>query len=68
MMTYNQVQSFQIKDYMNHYVDIGITGCRALYSESIASRGIARLISCLGIAGPVDCFIKSIFDCYIRVY
>ena len=25
-MTYNQVQSFQINDYVNHYVDIEITG------------------------------------------
>ena len=37
-MTYNQVQLFQIKDYVNHYVDIGITGCRVLYSKIIASR------------------------------
>ena len=26
-MTYNQVQSFQINDYANHYVDIELTGC-----------------------------------------
>ena len=37
-MTYNQVQSFQINDYANHYVDIEITGYRALYNESIAGR------------------------------
>ena len=43
-MTYNQVQSFQINDYVNHYVDIKITGYRVLYSRSIAGRGIARLI------------------------
>ena len=43
-MTYNQVQLFQINDHANHYVDIEINGCRALYSESIASRGIARVI------------------------
>ena len=54
-MTYNQVQSFQINDYVNHYVDIEITGYRVLYSENIAGRGIARLISWLGTAGPVDC-------------
>ena len=41
-MTYNQVQWFQINDYANHYVDIEITGYRALYSKSIAGRGIAR--------------------------
>ena len=58
-MTYNQVQSFQINDYANHYVDIEITGCRVLYSESITCRGIARLISWLDTAGPVDCFNKS---------
>ena len=67
-MTYNQVQSFQINDYANHYVDIEITGYRALYSKSNAGRGIAGLISWLGTAGPVDCFIKSVSDCYIRVY
>ena len=43
-MTYNQVQSFQVNDYANHYVDIEITGFRVLYSESIACRGIAKLI------------------------
>ena len=67
-MTYNQVQLFQINDYANHYVDIEITGHRALYSKSIASRGVARRISWLGTAGPVDCFNKSVSDCYIRVY
>ena len=67
-MTHNQVQSFQINDYANHYVDIEITRCRALYSKSIAGRGVARLISWLSTAGPVDCFNKSVFDCYIRVY
>ena len=58
-MTYNQVQSFQINDYANHYEDIEITGYRAIYSKSIADRGTA---------GPVDCFNKSLSDCYIRVY
>ena len=53
-MTYNQVQSFQIIDYANHYVDIKITGYRTLYSKSIAGRGVARLISWLGTAGLVD--------------
>ena len=67
-MTYNQVQSFQINDYTNHYVDIEITGYIALYSKNIAGRGVAKLISWLGTAGPVDCFNKSISDCYIRVY
>ena len=67
-MTYKQVQSFQISDYANYYVDIEITGCRVLYSESIACRGVARFISWLGTAGPVDCFNKSVFDCYVRVY
>ena len=49
-------------------MDIEITGYRALYSKSIASRGIARFISWLGTAGAVDCFNKSMYDCYIRVY
>ena len=57
-MTYNQVQSFQINDYANHYVDIEITGCRVLYSKSIAGKGIATLISWLGAARPVDCINK----------
>ena len=55
-MTYNQVQLFQINDYAHHYVDIEITGCRVLYSGSIAGRGVAGLIIWLGTAGPVDCF------------
>ena len=67
-MTYNQVQSFQINVYTDHYVDIEITGYRALYSENIAGRGIARLISWLGTAGPVDCFNKSVSDYYITVH
>ena len=67
-MTYNQVQSFQINAYANHYEDIEITGYRAIYSKSIADRGIARLISWLDTAGPVDCFNKSVSDRYIRVY
>ena len=41
---------------------------RALYSESIVDRGVAILISLLGTAEPVDCFSKSVFDRYIRVY
>ena len=32
MVTYNQVQSFQVNDYANHNVDIEITGYRELYS------------------------------------
>ena len=67
-MTYNQVQPFQINAYANHYEDIEITGYRAIYSKSIAGRGIARLISWLGTAGLVDCFNISVSDCYIRVY
>ena len=67
-MTYNQVQSVQINDYANHYVDIEITGYKARYNKNIASRGVAGLISWLGTAGPVDCFYKSVSDGYIRVY
>ena len=65
-MTYNQVQLFQTNDYANHYVDIEITGYRVLY-ESIAGRGIVRLISWLGTAGPVDCFNKFVILEYIDV-
>ena len=50
-MTYNQVQ-------INDYVDIEITGYREMYSENIAGRGVARFISWLGTAGPVDYFLK----------
>ena len=57
-MTYNQVQS----------LDIEITGYRVLYSKSIGGRGVACIIIWLGIAVPVDCFNKSLSDCYIRVY
>ena len=32
VVTYNQVQSFQVNDYANHNVDTEITGCRELYS------------------------------------
>ena len=63
-MKYNQVQSFQINYFPNHYVDIEITGYRVLYSKSITGRGIARFISWSGTAGPVDYFkieyLKSI--------
>ena len=48
-------------------MDIEIIEYRALYSESIAGRGVARFISWLGAARPVDCF-NRVFDCYIRVY
>ena len=65
---YNQVQSFQINDYTNHYEDIEITGYRAIYSKNIAGRGIAILIRWLGTARPIDCFNKSVSDCYIRIY
>ena len=69
-MTYNQVQYFRINDLANHYVDTEITGHRVLYSklllfiyrvlfsESIASRGIARLISWLGTAGQLTALIE----------
>ena len=67
-MSYNQVQSIQINDYVNHYVDIEIIGDRALYSKNIVGRGVARLISWLGTNGLVDCFNKSVSDCYIRAY
>ena len=63
-MTYNQVQSFQINDFANHYVDIEITGYRVLYSKSIAGRSIAILISWSGTAGLVDCF-NRVFEEYI---
>ena len=64
-MTYNQVQLFQINNFANHYVDIEITGYRALYSESIAGRGVTKLISWLGAAEPVDCFTdKNIWLLY----
>ena len=43
-MTYNQVQSFQINDYVNHYVDIKITGYRVLHSKINAGRDVARFI------------------------
>ena len=67
MMTCNQVQSFQINDYANHYVDIEITRYRVMYSKSFAGMGVGGLISWLGTVGPVDCFNKSVSDCYIRV-
>ena len=67
-MTYNQVQSIQINDYVNHYVDIEITGYRVLYSESIADRGVVRLKSWLGTGGLVDDCFNRAFDCYIKVY
>ena len=60
-MTYNQVQSFQINDYANHYVNIEITECRVLYSKSIAGRGVARLTSWLGVAGTADCFNRLLY-------
>ena len=59
-------QSFQINDYVNHCVDIEIIEYRMLYSESIAGRGVAGLISWLGPAEPVDCF-NRVYDCYIHI-
>ena len=54
-MTYVQPSTVvQINDYANHYGDIEITGHIALYSKSIPGRRVARLISWLGTAGPVD--------------
>ena len=41
---------------------------RTVFSKSTVGRGVARLISWLGTAGPVDCFNKSLSDCYIRIY
>ena len=44
-------------------MDIEITAmdtCRVVYSENIAGRGIAILISWLGTAGPVDCFNRNL--------
>ena len=64
-MTYNQVQSFQVNDYANYYVDIEITEYRALYNKNIAGKGLA--ISWLGTVESLDC-INRIFGCYIRVY
>ena len=48
-MSYNQVQLFQINDYVNHYVDIEITGYRALYSKINVGRDVARFIK-VGLA------------------
>ena len=58
-MTYNQVQSFQINDYANHYVGIEITRHRALYSKSIAGRGVVRLISWLAQQGQLTALINQ---------
>ena len=48
-MNYNQVQSFQINDYVNPYVDIGIVGFKTLYSKSIAQAGWAQTLKLLDI-------------------
>ena len=45
-------------DYANHYVENEITGCEAQNSESIAGRGIARLISWLDTAGQLTTLIE----------
>ena len=66
-MTYNQIQSFQINNFANHYMDIEITGYRVLYSEGIAGRGVAILISLSGTSGPVDCF-NRVFEEYIDLF
>ena len=67
VMTYNQVQSFQINDFANHYVDIEITGYRVLYGKSIAGRGVAGLISWFSTVEPVDCF-NRVFEKYINLF
>ena len=66
-MIYNQVQSFQINDYSNYYVDIEINGCRALHRKSVADSSIARVISWLGKQGQLTALTNWLFDCYIRV-
>ena len=48
-------------------MDIEITGYRVLYCESIAGRGVAKLIVWLGTAGPVDCF-NRVFEEYIDLF
>ena len=50
-----------INDYVNHYVDMEITGYRALYSNGIAGSCVARLISWFGTVGMVDCFIRELY-------
>ena len=42
----NDIQTSTVisdNDYVNHYVDIEITGYRVLYSKTIAGRDVARL-------------------------
>ena len=65
-MTYKQVQSFQINDFANHYMNIKITGYRLLYRKSIAGRDVDILISWLGTAVLVDCF-NRVFKEYINL-
>ena len=62
-MKYKQVKSFWINDYANHYVNIEITGCRVLYSKSIAGRGVVGWAK----QGQLAALINQVFDCYIKV-
>ena len=66
-MTYNQVQSCQINDYVNHYVDIEITGYKALCSTSISGRVVARLISWLGTAALINQCLTALLE-YIDLF
>ena len=61
VMTYNQVQSFQINDYANYYVDMKLLDTEH-WTVKILQAGMQ-----LDLAEPADC-INRVFDCYIRVY
>ena len=49
-MTYNQVQSFQVNAYVNHYVDIEITGYRELYSINCKQQCLHLYNICVCVA------------------
>ena len=51
MVTYNQVQSFQVNDYANHNVDFEITGYRELYSINCKQQclNMCVCVCCLAI-------------------
>ena len=61
MMTYNQVQSFQVNAYANHYVDIEITGYRELYSINCKQQRLHLYNMCVCVCCLYKLYTKSLY-------
>ena len=63
-MTYNQVQSFQVNVYANHYVDIEITGYRELYSINCKHQCLHLYNVCVCVCVCVDYILRVYISNY----